>query len=938
MPPLIKVGASYNYKKGQADAMQLDKFLTRVLPSRGAYYLIKGDNANRFSHTEYSTTADVATNAGNLAQHRNNIFYSTGSFKPGASREGKDVVYKKSFYLDLDCGPGKDFTSKAEALKKYKKFQKAAGILPPNIIVDSGNGLHLYWALTQPIPADKWFKIAELLKRVCDDLDFPADKAITSDRARILRAPDTTNNKSANNPKPCRVIHSKDKDYSPASFITSIKHWADKKTEVPSALAGLAITDDLSAGISEGYRGPKYFAFGKDECLVMQDMLATGGEHYSEAAWMHAIGLLTFCEDGHDFIHDISGGHTTYSESETEMKWRVRLRGRQAEKFGPTLCKTLDRICDGDLCSACPHNGRIKTPLVLCRPPHADIELPRGYSQGEGGIFFTPNDPEAVPIFIHGENITKLKLYRSTSLAGDVTTQLLFDIGERKDIQLNTNILSRYGEVHAALANQQVFVNLPPRNPMYNLVMMMNSWIQELNKSKDIVQANPNFGWQRSGKKHGFTVGGTTSWDDGTTTPTLSTDHVMVGMYTPTGELKEWKKAANYVIAQDRQAINCAIASAFAAPLVCFTGVRGVFMSIVSKESGVGKSMALNIAAGVWGNPHSSVSQMDDTHNSMMQKMGTLNHLPGYWDEIRMLANNASFAKSLFGVSIGKVKGRLNADATRKAEPLFQTMAVAASNESLIAHVDNSIESSDAGRMRVMEFSGIKPVPALSKHEGAILAGKVDNNYGQAGAVYAEYLVNNHDKVDARVQDTMQKLYKKLDAAQEERFWVSLLATTLVGAGIANSLGLTKFDMKAMQEFLIAEFKKHHASANTHFRVGAVTAPDVVTDFVNSNSNHGLTYTDIDDIGKPAGEPIDDLTVSSDARMPIMFEYGKVSGTYKIVKSMFTQWLSEQKKNPASVMSELRDEATYFHIQRCKVGEAVSGTRGCRVPCILIRV
>jgi len=950
MPPLIKVGASYNYKKGQADAMQPIDFLRRVLPAQGIYFGAKTTPGKRGKYRQsdaQQNISDLDTLTTAYAQ-QNNTFYATGTFKTGASREADNVDFKKTFYIDIDCGPDKKHKTLDDIKTAWEKFKKETGILPPNMVVYSGNGYHYYWVLDRVIPRAAWQKVADALKQITQDFKLDADDTVTASADQILRVPGTKNVKDPTNPKDCRVIDSLDKDYNPGSFLKSIRHLVasgpkiPNSADTPKSLAGLVgeIGKDLDYTPEAREFGPQYFKYGKDECLILKDMLETGGEHYSEPAWMHALGYLALCEDGHDYIHDMSKNHPEYSARSTERKWDSRLKRALSGKHAPTRCGTFSTVCGTDKCAVCPHNGRIKNPAMLFYPPHSDIELPWGYYQADKGIYFRdPRDADGENISIHHENITKIKLFKITDGAGVLSSQLLFDIGDVKDVQLNANILGRYTEVHAALANQQVFINLPAHNTARNLVMMMNSWIQELSKSKDMVRANSNFGWQKSAKKHGFTVGGETTWDDGTVTPTLSTDHVMVSMYTPTGELKEWKQAANYVIGQDRQAINCAIASAFAAPLVCFTGERGLFMSIVSKESGVGKSMALNIAAGVWGNPHSSVSQMDDTHNSMMQKMGTLNHLPGYWDEIRMLASNTAFAKSLFGVSIGKVKGRLNADATRKAEPVFQTMAIAASNDSLIAHVDNSIESSDAGRMRVMEFSGIKPVPVLSKHEGAILAGKVSNNYGRAGAVYAKYLVNNHDKVEGCVKDTMQKLYKKLDAPHEERFWVALLATTLVGAGIANSLGLTKFDMKAMQDFLIAEFKQHRKSTNTHFKVGAITAPDIVTDFVNSNSDYGRTYKDIDAAGASVGAPLmDDTLALGEIRTPIMFEYGKASGTYKIVKSMFNQWLAERKKNPASVLSELDHATGFFSVQRCAVGEVASGTRGKPVPCILIRV
>ena len=912
--------------------MQLSTFLARVLPSTGSYYLVRGNNAKQFKNFEYNSTALVETNAVALNKFNYNIYFSTGSFNPNTTRYAVDVQYKKSFYLDLDCGPGKDFLSKADALTRFKQFKHDSGVVAPTMIVDSGNGLHIWWTLSEPIPTAQWVKIASLFKQIHIQLEFPADLPVTADAARIMRMPNTTNNKNPNKPKECRVRYSKDYDYTAAEFLNSIKHWAHKKQDIPAALAGLEVGDDLSAGVVEN-RGPKYFKYGKDECLVMQDMLETGGQKYSETAWMHALGLLTYCEDGHDYIHNISNKHTDYTSAETEMKWRIRLKTKEDKDYGPVLCKTLNQVCADNLCSICPHNGRIKSPATLCFPPYSNLAMPHNYYQTDVGIFYKTSDAEEPDIFVHNDPIKRIKLYENTDERGESTTQLLFDIGNRKDIQIDIGILADRRAVHKVLAGQQVIINIK-QNPHANMVELMNAWSQQLNNSIDLAKTSSCFGWLSSKKRHGFSIGESTIWDDGTKTPTLSTDVSMVNAYSVKGDVAKWSEAANFVIAQNRGPINCALASAFAAPLICFTDVAGVLMSVVSKDSGAGKSMALSIAAGVWGNPSGTISTMNDTVNSMNQKMGTVRNLPGYWDEIRMMDSFDSFAKTLFQLCEGKEKARLNQNASRRREATWQTMTVAASNESLIAHIDGAIDSSNAGRMRMMEFSSLGVINT-PEHVGVELAKKVRENYGGAGRVYAEYLVRNRKKVSDQVASVIGKLYTTLTASNDERFWIALVATILVGASIANKLNLTKFDLKAMQEFLFSEFRAHRASVNTHFKVSATTSSDVISDFINANSDYGISYQDISSKGTVVGAMIPSI---DPVKMPVKFEYGIKSGTYKIIQSMFKRWLAEQNRTHATVVAELKHDAKYLYHTRHSVGDAVSGTRSKTVPVIIVRV
>ena len=70
--------------------------------------------------------------------------------------------------------------------------------LPKPTVVDSGKGLHVYWALTAPITPDQWKHTATKLKQECNRLNvlLHADPSRTSDIASILRLPDTKNYKT----------------------------------------------------------------------------------------------------------------------------------------------------------------------------------------------------------------------------------------------------------------------------------------------------------------------------------------------------------------------------------------------------------------------------------------------------------------------------------------------------------------------------------------------------------------------------------------------------------------------------------------------------------------------------------------------------------------------------------------------------------------------
>ena len=84
--------------------------------------------------------------------------------------------------------------TQADAAVALKQFVRATG-LPLPTIVNSGGGLHVYWPLTEDVPAQDWVEHARKLKALCRTHNLGADPAITADAARILRVPGTQNYK-----------------------------------------------------------------------------------------------------------------------------------------------------------------------------------------------------------------------------------------------------------------------------------------------------------------------------------------------------------------------------------------------------------------------------------------------------------------------------------------------------------------------------------------------------------------------------------------------------------------------------------------------------------------------------------------------------------------------------------------------------------------------
>jgi hypothetical protein len=257
--------------------------------------------------------------------------------------------------------------------------------------------------------------------------------------------------------------------------------------------------------------------------------------------------------------------------------------------------------------------------------------------------------------------------------------------------------------------------------------------------------------------------------------------------------------------AERRPAIDLLIATAFASPLMRFTGQSGIVISSYSSGSAHHKTTGLKIGQATWGGPE-GINQLTDTINSVVEKMGKTKVLPSYYDEMKASSDIEKFAGLVMTLSGGRGKGRLGRNAEIKDVGTWDAMLVGAANDSLISHLIDHDRTTEAGVNRVFEFEVDKPNPGvgqISMGDAAKIISALKDNYGHAGMIYAEELGRSVDKLPQQVSDTLNMFEKAIKATQDERFWVAGMAVLTLGAQIANNVNLTRFDVGRMVDFMI---------------------------------------------------------------------------------------------------------------------------------------
>ncbi len=196
-------------------------------------------------HHPVASVTEAVSRAMAISNASGNAYHACAEYITTDNRKAENVRQAHAFWFDIDCGEAKaatgdGYTTKGAATKAVAEFCKATGIPTPNALVDSGNGLHIYWLMDISVGADEWTALAMKLKALTAKHGLLADPSRTSDRASVLRVPGTMNMKDPANPKPVTL-----------KLMTGAVSFAIFKAAIEAADAG----DDAKPSLNDALRG-----------------------------------------------------------------------------------------------------------------------------------------------------------------------------------------------------------------------------------------------------------------------------------------------------------------------------------------------------------------------------------------------------------------------------------------------------------------------------------------------------------------------------------------------------------------------------------------------------------------------------------------------------------------------------------------------------------
>lgn len=303
------------------------------------------------------------------------------------------------------------------------------------------------------------------------------------------------------------------------------------------------------------------------------------------------------------------------------------------------------------------------------------------------------------------------------------------------------------------------------------------------------------------------------------------------------GSFDEWKKMAAEVRAMSVTA-KIVLAASFASPLLQPLGCLPFFVHLWGVDSGTGKTVALMVAASVWGDPSvgSYVKTFDGTAVGMEKTAAFLNNLPLCLDELQ-LAKDAK-GKTNFDVyrlaqGVGRTRGNRSGGVDRT--PTWQNCILSTGESPLTG------QASGAGAVnRVIDIECKANSVVIT--DGMRVSGAVKRNFGHAGKAFVEKLYAAGDDVPQEIHNRYQVLFKTLAAQDTTEKQAMAAAAIVLGDELACRwiFGGTEQPVTMEQ---ISEFLTSRAAVSAGER-----AYKYLCDWVSQNSNKLTGKTDNGDV------------------------------------------------------------------------------------------
>jgi hypothetical protein len=823
------------------------EFLAVVLPSPdNGLYCAAELTTKKKEHTFVQYIEEIEPTVGKWVTQNKDIYFALSTFENSGKRTAENARFIRSLFIDMD-----GYETKKAAALALDGFLAKTGIdlLGSPYIVNSGGGLHCYWPFTEDVTVDEWKPVAENFKRLCKQEALSIDMTVTADAARVLRIPETFNNKAKYaTPRPVRILAEGDT----FDFHDLANHIQSQLKNAPPPLPPKGKTDLALPGkrpeTALSTTTVKLFEnsitlfkniYKKTKAGTGCDQLRYYAENATEDGmeplWRGWLSIAQKCEDGEKAAVWLSDLHPYPHE---------RMHQKLAEIKGPYPCVKFDSENPG-ICDGCPHRGKITNPLALGRETAVTTaettikvdggdkqivrpEPPRGYAYGmredsdangqvtKRQIMLLPYDMFPVDILSHnGEHLVHMLAVRDYKVQA---------------ISFPQKAVVSKDETVKALAQQNVLATFGSGNDK-NLYDYVRACVEKMSSEKKPIEVPDHCGWQPNDT---FVWGGKiySPNKEAIEVPMPGLENITMNSK-PAGTLENWRRFIDLLVRRKLWDHLAIILVGAGSPLMRFTKLHGLTVHCASTDSGTGKSLALEGAASIWGHPTHYRTGAGTSPVAMQQRLGLLHSNPLITDEITSKNRDEFewFPAFLLSMTEGRGKERMESGANKERLNLstWAAMAIMSSNTHAVDYLTGTRKHASEGELRRLIEYIMDEKLEWSADEIEIIK-SLSSNYAVAGVVLAQYMVDNIEMVDALVLQTVRQMYTEYKAPNDERFWMAGVGCAIAAGILMNSehAGIAEFPLVEIIESFRKRINHQRGSIKGSYR----SAEDVLNAFV----------------------------------------------------------------------------------------------------------
>jgi hypothetical protein len=528
---------------------------------------------------------------------------------------------------------------------------------------------------------------------------------------------------------------------------------------------------------------------------------------------------------------------------------------------------------------------------------HQIPEYPFPFFRGKkGGVYVRPpKDSEEAPAMVYEHDLYVLKRMRDKELGEMALFRLHLPHDGVKEFAITTAAISSKDELRKQLAQQGVMAHYKQYESLATYVVTA---VKNLQYTKKAELMRTQFGWVEGDSK--FIMGSKEITKDGTFySPPSSTTEFFAEKVHEKGDIDKWKEVFNLYALKGMEPHAFGALTAFGAPLMKFTGLKGAIINVIYEYAGSGKSTILRMCNSVYGMPYELMSIEKDTLNAKMTQLGVMNNIPNTIDEITNMSPK-EFSDLAYGISHGRGKHRQKGseNALRINNASWQNMTLCSANASFYEKLTALKNSPDGESVRLLEYK-IEPNDLIGVAKGKeMFDHQLNENYGHAGEIYLAWLVNNLEYAKDLVKKVQARLDREVQFTSRERYWSATAACNIAGGLIARHLGLHEFDMTAVYEWL-----KGMLSEMRHDVKPPQTTPvTTLGEFLDSHAVNTLVVNgEVDARSNMSALPL------QEPKLQLLVRYEPDTKHIYVAAKQFKEFCVKQQVNYKTLLKELTD-------------------------------